>query len=315
MIRQTYLLRIFFFISLISASPKLYSQTPSDAIMMEKKQICAALMYGKDSWNEYWEGTLLRTNGNIGTLERQSVGLMVAAGITKRLNLIASLPYVKTNPTAGQMKGVSGLQDIGLWAKYQAFDKEMGGGTFTLHGVLGFSTPVSNYLADYAPFSLGMGCPEAQGRLILQQKFNMGLYTRLSGAYLVRGTTTIERNFYYAGQAYYSDKVDVPNATQFTATLGSWLFDNRVKVEGSYDIFNTVKGGDIRRQDAGFVSYKMESTSFQLHAQYYTPFVNGLGVLVNYNQVLEGRNIGKSSGFTFGITYQFSVSKSNQNIQ
>ncbi|MBK8956092.1 MAG: transporter [Saprospiraceae bacterium] len=308
-------LKLLFLLVVCMSGMQVSSQTPTDAIMMERSQFCAALTYGQDNWDEYWEGTLLRVNGNIGTLEKQTIGLMVAAGIINRLNLIVSLPYIKTNATAGQMKGVNGLQDFGIWAKYQVFDRETANGIFTIHGVAGFSTPVSNYLADYAPFSLGLGCPEGQGRLTFQHKFNMGLYARVSGAYLVRGNTTIERDFYYAGKPYYSDKVDVPNASQMTGTLGCWLFNNNLKLEGSYDIFNTSKGEDIRRQDAGFVSYKMEASTMQFQAQYYTPHVTGLGVFVNYYQVLDGRNIGKSTGFTAGLTYQFSVSNSNPTNQ
>ncbi|MBK6543895.1 MAG: transporter [Saprospiraceae bacterium] len=299
----------------ITAIPILKAQTPSDAIMMEGKRICIAATFGQDKFDEYWEGTLLRKNGNFGTLTRNSYGLMVAAGITNRINLIASLPYITTEPSGGQMKGASGIQDLGLWAKVEAIKKQLGPGAFTTHVVLGFTTPMSNYLPDYAPFNLGLGCAEGQGRLALQYLFDLGIYARLTAAYLLRGTSTIERNYYYTSEGYYSNEVDVPNATHLTGTLGCWFFDKSLKVEGSYEQFNTLKGHDIRRQDAGFISNKMEASSIQFGAQYYTKAINGLGVLVNYSQTLEGRNVGKNSGFLVGITYQFSISKSNNSQQ
>lgn len=283
------------------------SQSPSDAIMMGNKRICVAAMYGSDKWDEYWEGTLLRENKNVTPFTRTTFGLMIAAGFTEKINLLVSLPYVKTESSGGFFKPAKGLQDLGAWVKAEAFKKHLGIGDFTTHAVIGFTTPMSNYLADYAPFSLGLGCSELQGRLILQYLLDMGIYARATGAYFARGTTTIERDYYYADQDYYSDKVDVPNATHFTGTLGCWFFDRKLKVEGSYEIFNTVRGHDIRRQDAGFPSNKMEANSFNVAAQYFP--IGGLGVIAQYGQVLDGRNVGKSSGFMAAITYQFGISK------
>ena len=84
------------------------AQTPSDGLMMDRGQICFAALYTHDTWDEYWEGTLKRTNGNIGTLTRQTVMPMFALGLTDRLNVIASLPWVRTQASGGQMRGVSG---------------------------------------------------------------------------------------------------------------------------------------------------------------------------------------------------------------
>jgi hypothetical protein len=284
------------------------AQTPSDAIMMEGKRICVAGLYGSDKWDRYWEGTLLRTNGNVTPFTRNTYGLMLAGGITTKLNILVSVPYVHTSSSGGYFKDAKGLQDFGAWLKAEVLKSHLGSGDFTTHAVVGFTTPMSNYLSDYAPFSLGLGAPEAQGRLILQYLLDMGIYARVTGAFLARGTTKIERDYYYADTGYYSDKVDVPNATDFTGTLGCWFFDRKLKVESTYENFNTVKGHDIRRQDAGFPSNKMEASSIGLHAQYFP--AGGFGVLANYSQVFAGRNVGKSSGFLVGVTYQFGISKS-----
>ncbi len=282
------------------------AQTPSDGIMMPGKQLCLAGIYGNDSWKEYWEGTLLRTNGNIGTFTRNSYAFMAAGGFTDRINLIVSLPYIETSPSGGQLKGVKGIQDFGLWLKGQLLDLKIGSGNFTTLGVIGGTIPLTNYLADYAPFSLGFRCPELHTRLILQYKAQMGLYARVTGAFFLRGNSTIERDYYYTTTGNYTNKVDMPNADHFTATLGWWLFDNTLKVETSYERFNTLGGFDIRRQDAGFPSNNMESTMVQGHIQYFTP-VKGLGVLATYGKVLEGRNVGKTTSIAAGITYQFGI--------
>ena len=76
------------------------AQMPHDAIYMPKKSVCIAGIYGHSSWNQYWENTLKRENLNICTHTTQSVMLMPALGISNRVNVILSLPYVWTSTSA-----------------------------------------------------------------------------------------------------------------------------------------------------------------------------------------------------------------------
>ena len=98
------------------------AQTPSDAVMMPKGEICIAALYGNESWDEYWEGTLLRTNGNIGTFTKTSIMPMFALGLADRINVIAMLPWVHTKSSQGQLAGTSGFQDFGLFIKATAIN-------------------------------------------------------------------------------------------------------------------------------------------------------------------------------------------------
>jgi hypothetical protein len=54
-------------ISSFSFAHSLQAQTPTDGIMMNNGEFCFAASYGSESWDHYWEGTLSRENGNIGT--------------------------------------------------------------------------------------------------------------------------------------------------------------------------------------------------------------------------------------------------------
>jgi hypothetical protein len=283
------------------------AQTPTDALMMEKGQICFAAIYTHDTWDEYWEGTLKRTNGNIGTLTRQTVMPMVALGIVDRLNVIAALPWTKTEASGGQVRGAQGLQDWGLWVKGTPIDQEIGGGKLTLHAVAGVSGPASNYLPDFAPFSLGLGCVDASLRGILQYQTSSGIYVRGQGAFHLRGNCTIERDYYYTTQGFYTDEVDMPDAITYGAVAGIWLFNNSLKIEASYDGLKSLGGFDIRRQDAGFPSNKMIFTRVGGGLQYYLPFVKGLGVVASGGYILTGRNVGQSLMLNGGITYQFGI--------
>src|SRR5664279_2183091 len=119
------------------------AQTADDAIMMGKKQWCNGLTYMHSSWNKYWEGTKKRDNKNLGTVTTQSVMFMSNYGITDKLNVIASVPYIWTDASAGTLHGMKGFQDIDVDVKYQFYQTKLGKGKFTMIGVGGFSTPLT----------------------------------------------------------------------------------------------------------------------------------------------------------------------------
>ncbi len=292
---------LFFFSTAITKA-----QTPTDAIMMSNGQICLAAIYGHESWDEYWEGTLLRKNGNIGTFTRQSIMPMFALGIGNKFNVIAAVPYVFSKSSDGYLIGESGFQDAGVWLKATAIDAHTHPGDLTLHAVVGATLPISSYVEDYAPYSLGLGCADISLRGIIQYKLPAGPYLRGLAAYHLRGNANIERDYYYTTHGVYSDVVDMPNAVTYGITLGSWFLNDILKVEVMYEGMNTLGGFDIRRQDAGFPSNKMIFTRMGGGFQVF-PGQSGLGVLGSVHQVLTGRNVGKSLAFNAGLTYQFGL--------
>lgn len=284
----------------------LCAQTPTDAVMMGRGQVCVAAIYSHESWDEYWEGTLLRTNGNIGKFTRHTIMPMAAIGLFDRLNLIVATPWVKTESSDGYIKGVSGFQDWGIWLKGNAFDVDAGPGNFTFLATAGLTGPFSNYLSDYAPYSLGLNCLDLSVRGIARYKLNSGPYLRGTFAYQLRGNSTVERDYYYTTHGVYSDEVDMPNAINYGASLGSYFFGEALRIEATFEGFNTLGGFDIRRQDAGFPSNNMEFTRVGGLAQFHAG-ATGLGLIASYSQVLTGRNVGKSTMLSGGITYVFGL--------
>jgi hypothetical protein len=87
------------------------------------------------------------------------------------------------------------------------------------------------------------------------------------------------------------------------------VLNSRLKLEASYEGMNTLGGTDIRRNDMPFPSNNMELTRAGLTAQYYLPLGNGhiVSLLAGGNQVLSGRNMGQSTAYMGGLTYQFGV--------
>ncbi len=283
------------------------AQTPLDGLMMPKGEICVAVVYEDANWDKYWEGTYLRTNQNVGTFNRKMVMPMIVGGITDKINVIVSLPYVKTSASGGQMAGVDGLQDFGISLKAQLVDHTAGKGKLKVFSNLSFSTPASNYLADYLPFSLGFGTNELGLRAIGLYELDKGPYFRISGAYLHRGATQAERDFYYEDDAFYTSTMDVPDALHAQASLGSWFFQKKLRVEASLTSFRCASGGDIRAYNSPQPTNKVDFDRLEGLAQYYFNNVKGLGVLAYYNHMFSGRNMGQFSGYGLGLTYQFNA--------
>lgn len=287
----------------------LKAQTPSDALMMDKNELCIAFIYQNDKWDEYWEGTLLRDNQNIGVLTRNTFMPMLAYGVTKKFNIIASLPYIQTEASRGQMVGASGLQDFGIFVKYQPYELKKESGSLATFISGGFSLPVSSYLSDYMPFSLGLGTQELSFRGILKYEHKSGIYLRGSYAYLHRSTTEAERDYYYADGSHYTTTMDVPSASTADLSLGCWLLNKSIQLEAGYISQSAFSGDDIRRQNAGQPTNKMDMTSGNARLRYFPHLIKGLSIMAGYSEVFSGRNIGKSTIISGGITYQFMIKK------
>lgn len=286
------------------------SQTPADAVMMKKREACLAVVYDHGAFDEYYEGANLRKNGTIATVSRNTILPMIAIGIHERLNLIVAAPYIQTRssePNGGRFAGAKGFQDLSIALKGKIMEKPTGTGKLAMLATLGYSTPMTNYLSDYMPYSLGFGANEWSLRGIVNYKLDMGLYIMGSFSYLWRGQTKAERDYYYNNGSYYTPWMDVPSAWNYNVALGSWLLDNSLRIETSFVGLKSTSGDDIRSYNAPQPTNKVIFGQVGFTAQYFFKNfkVKGLGVLANYSQVVNGRNSAKIQNIAGGITYQF----------
>ncbi|PRY89578.1 transporter [Mongoliibacter ruber] len=284
-----------------------YAQLPFDEILMPKGEICAAVIYENSKWDQYWEGDYLRENANIGTFTRQMLMPMVAVGITNKINIIAFLPYVSTAASAGTQVGQSGVQDLNISLKAEWLNQQVGKGNLMFLTNTHFSTPVGNYLSDYMPFSIGAGAPELGLRGIGAYRMDNGLVFRATMAYLWRGQTEIERDYYYQDGSVYSPFMNVPNALNIHGAIGYWTLENRLRLEATYMSLNCLSGDDIRSYNRPQPTNKMEVSQIGVWTQYYINADKGLGAIAYFNHTLSGRNSGKANTIGLGLTYQFKV--------
>ena len=169
------------------------AQSMDDAIFMDKRVLCAGLVYTRDQWTDYWEGSLKRNNGNIGTLTTNQVTWMGAYGVTRRINIMASLPYVQTRASAGVLAGQSGSQDLSVGIKFNALSTPLtAAGTLHVVGVLSATVPTTDYTPDFYPMSIGSHSRRATARGILSFQSHRGLYMNGSASYTRRGNVTVD---------------------------------------------------------------------------------------------------------------------------
>lgn len=299
-------------LAFLSFIGSIQAQTPLDAIMMEEKELCFAVMYEYGSFDQYWEGTQLRKNETIATVSRQAIAPMAAIGVWKNLNFYVGVPYVMTEssePNGGHLRGVKAFQDLNLALKYQVLKKEIGKSELALFAAGGYATPITNYLSDYRPYSIGNGTNEVSIRGIVQYKLEMGVYARASAGHFFRGETRVERDYYYNNGSYYTSWMDVPNAWEYNAAIGIWMLDNSLRLEASYYGIKSTSGDDIRKYSAPQPTNKVNFDQVGFLAQYYIKPLKGIGLLAYYNQLFDGRNMGKSTTIGGGVTYQFKFLK------
>ncbi len=284
------------------------AQSPTDGLMMPKNQLCILGQYSHSSWDEYWEGTNKRSNSNLGTFTNQNVMLMANYGITDNLNVMAGLPYIWTNSDS-YLEGQSGIQDLSLWVKYQPYKTALAGGEFKVQATGGVSFPVSAYVPDFLPFSIGIQSKTASLRGILNYAHGSGFYATAQAGHTWRSNVTIDRDSYiFDNQLYYTDEVPVPNVFDATGRLG--FINKKLQAEITLDYFSGISGDDIRYNDAPFPTNKMQATTAGVFAKYF--IWRGLAVHASYGQVLSGRNVGQSTMFAGGFTYFFTAGGSQE---
>jgi len=277
---------------------------------MAKRNLCGGFVYGNTSWKHYWEGTFYRDNANIGSFKSNSVMAMANYGIGNGLNLIASAAWIDNRVTAGTLIGQKGIQDLNVFLKKELLTKDIKGFNSSLVAVGGVSTPLSNYVADYLPISIGMRSKTASLRLLADvQKGHW--YGTASAMYTRRNNVTIDRNAYYTTRMIYSNEVALPDLFSYNIRLG-WRDGADKYYEVTADRMNSLGGFDIRKNDMPFLSNDMESFRVGVNIKYPVPRVSGMSIMAAGMQTLAGRNMGKATTLMAGVVYQGEFKKGDK---
>jgi hypothetical protein len=287
----------------------LHAQTIDDGIMLADKTLCAGALYTHDSWDHYWEGSLERVNGNIGTITTQSLTMAANYGVTSWFDAIINVPYVWTNASKGVLHGQAGFQDLTLAAKFKAISLPVGNhGALRAMAVLSGTLPMTNYTPDLQPLSLGTNSKTITGHTTLNYLGRRGLYVNGTAAYTLRGNVTLDRPYYFTNnQLYLSNEVAMPNQFNFGTSVG--YRRNDLEIVGDYSQQQTRGGGDIRPQDTPFVSNRTNFSKAGATFKIPVPKLRNIQYWLLYSNTFQGRNVGQSNTITTGLMYTLSFEK------
>lgn len=285
-----------------------FAQTDVDALMMSKNNFCTGFMLGNSSWKNYWEGTLKRDNQNLGTVNSSMIGIMGNYGIKDNLNVLFSVPYLSNSASAGTLVKRQGVQDLTLTLKWMPIETKIGKADFAVYALGSYSMPLTNYVKDYLPLSIGLGSKNLMGRLMVDYQLG-NWFTTLSGAFFSRSNVTIDRTAYYTTRMHYTDQVEMPNMANFNFRTG--YRSGKGYAEAIVDIMQTNGGFDITRNNMPFLSNQMNATRVGLGFKYNFGKVEGLSAVGNLMYTVAGRNMGQATSINAGVFYILDFTKSS----
>jgi hypothetical protein len=296
--------RIAAFVSLAAASA-LHAQTIDDGIMLNKHNIFAGFVYTTSSWDHYWEGSLYRSNGNLGTVTTQTKNIYADYGVTNHLNVIANIPYVETDASQGVLAGQSAWQDMTLGAKYSFYDKPVTEfGSLRLIGVLHGSFPMTDYNPDFQPLSVGDHSKRLSTRFTANFQSKPGWFVNVTGAHTWRSHVFLDRSYYYTNnQLYLTNEVDMPRVFDYSTSAG--YFKHGVMANFSWTQQRTQGGGDIRPQDAPFISnmFNFSKIGALLMVPIPAKAARNFTLQFAWSHTYDGRNVGEATAYTTGLLY------------
>lgn len=293
-------------VALLAMSQSVCAQTETDALMIPKNYFCAAGIYTHNTWDHYWEGTLKRDNLNLGTISSNVYALGGNYGLSNRINILAMVPYIKTNVSAGTLRAQSGFQDINLAVKWLALNEQLGRGIFSFHAIASGSIPLGDYQADYLPLALGSRSKSIALRGLVNYQVGR-IFVAGAGQYIRRDNVTIDRDSYYTTEMHYTNQVGIPNATNFLVSAG--FRSLKFNAEAVMTKYTTLGGFDITRNNMPFLSNRMNATAIGGVFKYMFQGVQGLEFTAGGNYVLNGRNVGQNTSLFGGVYYVFAVKK------
>ena len=232
-----------------------------------------------------------------------SLNLYTTYGLTDKIDVIVSLPYIQSKgktasnvidglaalyPDQGYASVRQGLQDITGLLKFKSYSREIGSSVLDLLGVVSLSTPVSDYQTN-----TGYGYIIAIGNRATK-------YTASGVAHLKTSS-----GVFATGQVGYSLRTGlVPNALVGEAKLG--YAGPKTYLEGSASFQESNGGTDISETSFTTAFFPATRVNYiRLGISAYRPLAKGVGIVLGASTYVAGRNIGKSTGYSAGVSYNF----------
>jgi len=279
------------------------AQMPDDGWTMRKGELCLVTDYMQSSFTEYWEGKRLRENLNLGKFTSKVIMPMIGYGITDKLTAFAGVPHIDNSSDAGTMTGQKGWQDLSLHLKYLLLNKNAGKWDYKLFATGGGSFPISDYPPDFLPYSIGLGTTNIDTRMVGHFVYSQKWFTTVQTGYIFKSNITVDRQSYYTDEQHNSDEMAVPNVWNGSVRVGYNVARFRADVHFNWS--KCTSGSDIRRNDVPYPGNRMNMGAVGVAGLLWIPKIVGLAIHGGVDQVVDGRNVGKSFTWMAGLQYVF----------
>lgn len=272
------------------------AQSPISGFMKKKGEITGVVSYGTESYeNVFLVPKEVDAVPVFNDVKINSISFYSEFGITDKINLVFTLPYIESFGNASQTTqdnlGVEnkrvGIQNMKLFGKFllTSFGKK---NKLDVIGSLGFETPLGSYKADeglQSILAIGNRATVFSPGAAVMYKNDMGIFA--------------------SGQLAYNFKsIGIPDAISSEIKLGyahkrfyvDAFLANQLSEKDGVDILNAGFMGN-------FPATRVNFTRVGLNG--YVPFYKSFGLVAGANSYISGRNLGKSTGFYGGIVYNF----------
>jgi hypothetical protein len=241
----------------------------------------AALSGTFDSYDEFWVGIEDVSDPGVGEVERTSVSLYLAYGLSDDLDLIGNAAWVSSESDgAAGAPGEDDLQDFLLAAKWRAWHKPTGWGEMSLSLLPGIKLPLTDY-EDNDITAHGDGQVDLRGRVVLHAQHTAGWYASFETGYDHRNGAPED---------------EIPMHLQAGMT-----FFERITVSPFVSRVESLGGNDIG--DPGFTFPENEEDYTRAGIKAYAKLGAHMGITAGWHTTLDGRNTGDVTGFTVGLVY------------
>lgn len=276
-----------------------FAQLPTNGFYPKKNNLVIAPTYSYKTYDQFYMGENLN-EGNPAGLEEITASILslyAKYGITNRISASLTLPYISLTSKNGtpdpvqNTDKVNGIQDLGLYLKGLILKKDFNNSSkLSVGAATGITFPLSDYEGG-GVLSLGNQATSFNGEAILHYETPFKIFTEAKLGYSVRE----------------NDDFNIPNALMYSAKLGyiHKYFYTHIQL----DVQDSTSGLDIGTDEfvaAGAAAILPETEvdfknlSFTLYVPVYKELI---GISGNYAKVIDGRNVSKESGVSFGIVY------------
>ena len=274
---------------------------------MARHDLLTGNLYTYESWDQYWEGTLKRVNGNIGTITTRTNIWSANYGVTDRLNVIAMRPVRLDPRQSGRAPRHPGLpgHHAGGEVQLSRDSRRRNGPSLRAIAVASAGIPLTDYNPELPPLSIGSGSTRVSGRGTLNLQSTPGWFLNGSTAYTWRSEVAARPALLLHRRPVRDEQ---PGGHAQRVRLRR---ERRLHEAGPDDGLLRVAATDAgrRRHPPPGHAVRVQPDEFLQGGRHggctRFPSCRTWQVTFAYAYTLDGRNVGQATTFTGGLLYSF----------